>query len=301
MNYGRTIKIFLPSGQTDEVKIASIANSTVQATLIPRNVLPEIEKYDEIASTGIYFLLDNDFNVYVGEAEIVTARINQHNKDERKDWWNLVITINVNSINSPLSKGDIKFLEGFCYNKIIRADRFKLDQTNPAKASVSRDREADLMHIFEDIKILVSTLGYSLFNPKRKQLVDEIEEVETKIFYMKSKNGDATGEYTSEGFIIYKDSKLQKFPPKNWKDRKYKGKPDKGFFKLMDDIDALTTPDKADEFDDYYVLKEDLLCNSVSRAASIVSHNAYNGWYSWKDKSGKTLDELYRPDKDNKK
>jgi len=212
--YGKTIKIFLPNGNTDNVKIASIANSTVQATLIPRNILDSINDYEEISSQGIYFLLDNDNNVYVGEAENVRDRIIQHNKS--KDWWVKVITINVISINSPLTKADIKFLELLTYNKIEEAGRYKLDQTIPAKATVSRDRKADLMHIYEDIKMLVSVLSYPLFNPQRQTADDTVDEEEKLVFYMNRNNISASGEYTSEGFLLYAGSQLKDISTKSF-------------------------------------------------------------------------------------
>jgi hypothetical protein len=305
MSYGKTIKIFLPSGKTDEVKIASIANSTVQATLIPRNILNEIENYEEISSTGIYFLFDNDSNVYVGESENVRERIKQHNKDEKKDWWNVLITINVNSLNSPLTKAHVKYLEGLAYEKIREANRFILEQTVPASVKLSRNDIADMMHVFEDIKILISTLGFLLFEKIRKSestsTENKDESIAKNVFYLKSKEADASGEYTNEGFIIYKNSKIVKQPNENWNKRKLKGKPDEGYFrfinKLIVDRKKLLEENKIEESGNFYLLKEDISFNSPSGAASFVAFDGYNGWYYWQTKDGKTLDEIYRKEK----
>jgi hypothetical protein len=292
MNYGKTIKIFLPSGKTDEVKIASIANSTVQATLVPRNILNEIEKYEEITSTGIYFLLNNDDNVYVGESENVKDRIKQHNKDENKDWWNILITINVSSLNSPLTKAHVKYLEGLSYKQIKEAGRFILEQTVPASVKLSRDDIAYMMHIFEDIKILVSTLGFLLFEPHRKIQTDIYEEEkdpkEKEIFYMNIHNSDASGEYTSEGFLVYKGSRFNNTHPNLNKVK------DSRSIKYYESIEKIIKSDKFEIFEGYSVLKEDMLFNSPSGAACAVAFRMYDGWHSWKTKEGKTLDEVYR-------
>jgi hypothetical protein len=307
MNYGKTIKIFLPSGKTDEVKIASIANSTVQATLISRNILNEIEKYEEISSTGIYFLLDSEENVYVGESENVKDRIKQHNKDERKDWWNTLITINVNSLNSPLTKAHVKYLEGLSYEKIKEAGRFVLEQTIPAAVKLSRNDIADMMHIFEDIKILVSTLGFLLFEPKRKIIThnnkDEKTNPEKEIFYMNNNNTDAFGEYNTEGFLVYKDSKILKTPTADYKNRKYKGREDettiKRFEKKFQERENLLLNNKIKDDGDFYILLEDIMFDTPSGAASFVGFNIYNGWDKWKTKEGKTLEEIHRQNKEN--
>jgi Uri superfamily endonuclease len=289
MNYGKTIKIFLPTGRTDEIKIASIANSTVQATLIPRNVLGMMDEYPEINSTGIYFLLDSEQNVYVGEAESVSNRIKQHSKDAEKDWWNTVITINVNSINSPLSKGDIKYLEHFSFEAINSSERFSLDQTIPTKASVSRDRQADLMHVFEDIKILVSTLGYHLFERKRR-ISDSTKDKEALVFYLESKmrNGlevSASGEFNSEGFLIYAGSKISK--NQQWMSKVFAN----NISNMKETEDGL-----------YYILEKDIQAWSPSMSAAMVTgRGAINGYAVWKTKEGKSLDEIYRKEEDRAK
>jgi hypothetical protein len=296
MNYGKTIKIFLPSGKTDEVKIASIANSTVQATLIPRNILSEIDNYQEISSTGIYFLLDNDYNIYVGEAEIVTDRIKQHNKDERKDWWNTVIAINVNSLNSPLSKGDIKYLEGFAYNEINEAGKFILDQTVPAKASVSRDREADLMHIFEDIKVLVSTLNYPIFEPIRKIFSNIQQNNDTTtnntIFYLnrKRKNGvnvRASGEYNDKGFLVYSGAIGCSEITGNFSN------PDR---KIKDYKEFLEKSLIKENEDNSFITLKDIQFNSPSAAAEALIGVTVNGLSSWKTSDGTKLRDFINKD-----
>jgi hypothetical protein len=48
------------------------------------------------------------------------------------------------------------------------------------------------------------------------------------------------------------------------------------------------------EKDGFYILQEDVLFSSVSSAAQIVLARRANGWTEWKNKSGKTLDDLYR-------
>ena len=43
-----------------------------------------------------------------------------------------------------------------------------------------------------------------------------------------------------------------------------------------------------------YVFQQDYIFNSPSAAAATILGRSSNGWRSWKDKDGKTLDELKR-------
>lgn len=44
----------------------------------------------------------------------------------------------------------------------------------------------------------------------------------------------------------------------------------------------------------FYKLTEDTLFSTVSSAAQIVLARNANGWTEWKNKAGKTLNDLYR-------
>ena len=41
-------------------------------------------------------------------------------------------------------------------------------------------------------------------------------------------------------------------------------------------------------------IRDDTLISSVSTAAAIVQTRNTNGWTAWKDKNGKTMDEVLR-------
>ena len=46
--------------------------------------------------------------------------------------------------------------------------------------------------------------------------------------------------------------------------------------------------------DGKYILTTTLVFNSPSGASDFVIGGSTNGWAEWKDKDGKTLDEIYR-------
>ncbi len=101
--------------------------------------------------------------MYIGEAENCLTRLKQHNKS--KDFWTHTVVF--------ISKTHIKFLEWLCCEIAIKANRYSLENSNsPSKSHVSESVEADLYDNFETRQILVSTLGYPVFDqffkPKTK-------------------------------------------------------------------------------------------------------------------------------------
>jgi hypothetical protein len=55
------------------------------------------------------------------------------------------------------------------------------------------------------------------------------------------------------------------------------------------------TPYRAIEFwNEAYVFQRDVMFSSPSAAAGVVVGASANGWVCWKNKDGKTLDELVR-------
>ncbi|RPF54429.1 GIY-YIG nuclease family protein [Aquisalibacillus elongatus] len=275
----RTIQIFLPYGSPRGIKIAEITNRTVQAILIPRNEFNRISERHEIQNVGIYFLFGHDEEnskpqVYIGEAENCYKRLNTHNKE--KDFWEVVVVFVTNNPQNQFTKSDVKYLENLSYLKAVENNRFYINQTIPQQTFVPEWRKADLEDIFNTIKILLSTLGYPLYESMRK--VSETDESE--IYFCSNNEVSAKGEYNEEGFIVFKGSSVR---PLTTKAFKAKSKRDK----LIEDKVII-------EKDGKFIFYEDYQFTSPSLAASIVLGRNQNGWIAWKNKAGKTLDEIKR-------
>jgi len=139
--------------------------------LIPRNKIDDVGKRSEVKSVGVNFLFgedDDDANpkVYIGEAENCFERLKQHNRD--KDFWDVAVIIVTNNKQNQFTKSDVKFLERTSYEIALERNRYKLDQTVPASSFVPEWRQYDLYDILKTIKLLLSTLGYPLFEEIRK-------------------------------------------------------------------------------------------------------------------------------------
>jgi len=134
--------------------------------LIPRAKLKEAGKRSELQRCSVYFLIgasDEDGKplVYIGEAVDGYSRLKQHNK--QKDFWTTAVA--VVSITRRLTKTHIQYLEWLGYLEAEKTGRYVLENSKgPSKPFVSEPMEAELRDYFEEIKLLISTLGYPIFD-----------------------------------------------------------------------------------------------------------------------------------------
>lgn len=277
MKFGKTIKIFLIDGEPNGRMSCELSNWSGKAYKIPRIKIKDCSDRNDLTSTGVYLLFGKDEEgkdlVYIGEAENILKRLNQHLS--QKDFWNE--TISIISKDENLNKAHVKYLENRLHTIALNAKRYKVENSIiPTQSSISESDRAEMEEFIENIKMLVNTLGHKVFDEKReikkKQIIDR--------FYIKSARGaDATGELTSDGFVVYKGSKATNsitasmgFNLINFRKKLM----DNGIF--TDKIDFL-------EF------SEDYLFSSPSTAAAIVMGRNANGLLEWKLENGKTLKE----------
>ncbi len=276
----QTIQIFLPDGNPRGVRIAEITNRTVQAILFPRNQFDYVLTRKELSNVGFYFLFGESEEgkplVYIGEAEECAARLSQHHRN--KDFWNYAIVI-ISKIN-VFTKTHVKFFEHIAIKQAIEVNRWKLDNNSVSNLPhVTESMEADLLDCFETSKILLSTLGFPLFEPiSRITITTENKEV----FMIKSKEIIADGNLTDEGFVVFKGSgaKLQTTPSCH----KY----------IIDLRTLLIEKGIIIKTNNYYKFMEDYIFSSPSTAGSFILGRATNGWTKWKNTEGKTLDDVKR-------
>ena len=278
MQRPQTIQIFLPDGSPRSVKIAEITNRVVQAVFIPRNKIDYIATRNEIKNVGIYFLFgssedSNKAQVYIGEAEDCLTRIKQHNRE--KDFWNYAIAI-TSKINT-LTKSHVKFLEHHSVKIAQEVNRYStMNSTIPSKPFITESMEADLLDSFETIKILLSTLGYPIFDSINKKTIQKSEllSITGKL--------KAEGDLIEDGFVVFKGSEVKKSTSPSCHDFLIKTRN-----KFLEDGILIDKGDK-------YEFTEDYVFSSPSTAGGVVLGRNVNGWLTWKDKKGKTLDEIKR-------
>ncbi len=277
MALAKTIQIFLPDGNPRGVKLAQITSRTVQAVQVPRSMLETAAKRPELDNVGLYFLIgpgedDDKSLLYIGEAENCLKRLKQHNRT--KDFW--ISALAIVSKTEQFTKTHIKFLEWYCYDQAVQAARYKLDNdSEPKRPHIGEPLEADLLDNFESIRLLVSTLGYPIF--------DKISKPKAKdILVCKGKEAFAEGKYTEDGLVVFAGSKC-------------KLEVTKGANRSVSIMrNRLIEEGVLVKDGSVYVFMEDYIFATPSGAAKVVLACSVNGWTAWKYKNGKTLDEVKR-------
>ena len=177
MTRSKTIQIFLKDSNPNGVKIAELSVSTAKVYVIPRDQLSFVNSRNELNSPSLYMLFDDErTSVYIGECENFVQRIKSH--EINKDFWQWVVV--VISSNSSLDKADVKFLESYAVTKAIEVGRFEVqNKTNPNQNNLHEFKQETILNFFDDVELLISTLGFNLFEPLKDDA--EIEEIQTKI------------------------------------------------------------------------------------------------------------------------
>ena len=87
-----TIRIFVPDGDPEGVRLIDRMNWTGLGLVFPREKWPETRNRPEFARTGVYILVgyrnetDELPTLYIGQADGVKNRIDNH--FQAKDFWN---------------------------------------------------------------------------------------------------------------------------------------------------------------------------------------------------------------------
>lgn len=273
---GRTISIYMPDANPRGIKICDTKDGIVKAIFIPRNKLADAVKRQELQDPGIYFLIGepNEIGkprIYIGEAEALITRIKQHNTS--KDFWNSVICFVSEKKN--INKAHIKYLENYSCSQAKKINKCELENnTNPTQSSLTEQDQDFVMSFFDDLKLLIATLGFPIFEESKKD--------QSKTYICKGRDAYATGEYTEDGFLVFKNSKANLEESKtagSWVSGMRKNLFEKGILKQEGSV---------------LIFTEDYLFNSPSASAAAILARRANGWTEWKDKNGKTMDEKIR-------
>ncbi|AIG29268.1 methionine sulfoxide reductase [Flavobacterium psychrophilum] len=278
MKFGKTIKIFLIDGDPNGRMSCELSNWTGKAYKIPRIKIKDCSDRSDLTSTGLYLLFGKNENgkdqVYIGEAESILKRLGQHLT--QKDFWHETIVFI--SKDENLNKAHIKYIENRLHDIAKNANRYSIENSIiPTKSSISESDTAEMEEFIENIKMLVATLGHKVFEDKREFKPAQKQDV----FYLKGIGGaDAQGEPTSDGFVVFKGSKVRSEDTNSLSN---------SFIKLKQKLinDNILIKNK-----DTFEFPEDYIFSSPSTAAAIIMGRNANGLTEWKLSNGMTLKDF---------
>lgn len=161
-----TIRIFVPDGDPEGVRLIDRMNWTGHGVVFPRAKWPEVRGRAEMLRTGVYILVgygDSDDGLptlYIGQADGVRARIESHYGT--KDFWDWAAVFT--STSGGLNRAHVTWLEHALVRRAQQAGRCRLDNGNtPQEPALSEAEKADTEGFLKEILQILPLVGLRAF------------------------------------------------------------------------------------------------------------------------------------------
>ena len=275
MAISKKLEIIYHNGQPDGIRSIRRHLSTMTTYVIPRPLLSEAKKLSGINRPGIYYLIcENDDNkiaqIYIGQTRNGVSRLDDHNRS--KDFWNKAIMFLADSKTFSLDM--ISGLEAYAIDKAHDSKRYKVENSVNPKYEIDEYDFPLIEEAYEEIQFIMATQGYKMDNTKTT--LNEANTLHT------TRNGiTAFGVYDGENFEVLEGSEIDM----NRKCHSATMEIQRQTALANGDIVCVDGKPK---------LNVSVSFTSPSSAAMFALGGSTNSWVEWKDKDGKTLDELYR-------
>ena len=271
MTRGKTITTYLIDGTPNGIRTCFISNKICKAVVVPRAKLLDAKKRIELQQPALYILLsDSEAKIYIGETEDFLSRIRDH--EAKKSFWEQAIIFV--SKDNDLTKSDVKYLEYLAIGQAQLTARYNIEEnkTSPKPPNLPEHQLAFIKEFFEDVCILSSFLGVSVF--------EKVTRKKQELFYCNVRETEAKGFYSENGFTVLKGSKISRTATPSYTNKKARA----------EKLSTASTSINAHQFE----LTKDLTFKSPSAASSFCIGNSSNGWIAWINEDRQSLDEVYR-------
>ncbi|WP_240755244.1 DUF4357 domain-containing protein [Pedobacter sp. SYP-B3415] len=172
-----------------------------------------------------------------------------------------------------LNKASVKYLENRVHELAASAARYSINQNIPTKPKLSEAEQAELEEFLSNIKVLASALGHKLFENLEETV--EATEMKSQDFYCKNGAGaESAGKPSTEGFIIFKGSKLMVTEQASLADS------------IRLERQKMLSEEILVKSGEFYQLTKDYMFSSSSRAASATLARSASGPLEWKTLAG---------------
>jgi hypothetical protein len=270
-----SIRVFLPDGTPEGLRIIEKSNWTGLGLVIPRQLLPAVRNRPELDAPGIYVLVgppeEGDLpRISIGEGDPVRARLEQHYA--KKEFWTWAMAFVAK--DAGLNKAHIQHLEARLVELARRYRRAIIDnQTQPQHPALSEADSADAESFLEDMLSIFPLAGLSAFQrpPEHRKHTPLLLE---------SKGIAATGYDSPQGFVVRAGAGVVR-------------KEVPSIIGHLKELRAELVKQGviAEEGEDL-VLAQDYVFSSPSTAAGVLLAKSTNGRTAWKDKDGRTLRQI---------
>lgn len=275
-NSGFSVRIFLPTGEPEGLRIVEKSNWTGVGIVFPRARFAEAREREELKRPGVYVLWGPGESghlsrVYVGEGDTVLPRLEQH--DKQKDFWTHAAVFTCK--DSSLNKAHVKYLEARLVALAAEAKRAELDNGSiPQLPTLSEADQADAEGFLVDLLLCLPVVGVSFFEKPK------ISGKKSHELYLRAKGIEARAQETAEGFVVRAGSQAIKCEVPSI--QRY----------LSELRRSLLTQGVLEDAGEVYRFTQDYIFDSPSSAAGVILGRSANGRTEWKDGHGRSLKEL---------
>ena len=158
------LRLFVPSGQPEGMRIVEKTNWSGIGFVIPRSQLKEFSERDESARPGVYVLLGPDpeggaDRVYIGEADPLGRRLEQH---QSREFWTTAYSFT--SKDGDLNKAHAQHLEARLIRLAQDAKRCRLENAVQGRSiSLAEMDLAEANGFLEELLLCCPVLGLRVF------------------------------------------------------------------------------------------------------------------------------------------
>ncbi len=273
---GIAVRIFLPDGDPNGIKIVEKQGGSGLGVFFPRSLHGSARKREELTRPGVYLLtapveLGWLPSLYIGEGDPIGPRLDEH--AAKKAFWRTAVAFMSGATH--LNKAHIQYLEARLIHRAIDAKRCTLQNANkPQPPALCAADAAIAEAFFDEIMLCLPALAITAF-----ELAAPVEGQSTE-FAIISRGIEARGFETSQGFVVRRGSQavatasaaLQEY---------YVGM-----------RDALVRNGVFEPSATGYVLTQDYCFSSPSMAASVLLGRSSDGRVDWKTPDRRSLKDV---------
>lgn len=161
-----TLRIYVPDGDPESVRVIDRMNWTGVGLVFPRATWTAVRLRPELQRTGVYILVgysgeDDDLpTLYIGQADGVRNRIESHLQN--KDFWDWAIVFA--STSGGLNRAHVTWLEHALVKQAVEAKRCHLENGNsPQEPALSEAEKADTKAFLKEILQILPLVGLRAF------------------------------------------------------------------------------------------------------------------------------------------
>lgn len=274
-----SIKIFVPDGDPDGLRIVEKSNWTGEGVVFNRTNYKAVAGRPEFDQTGVYVLVGSSEDsslptIYVGEGDPVGERLKSHYSN--KDFWTWAVFFVTK--DSSLNKAHVKHLESRLLGLAKEAKQCKLDNaTGSTQPTLSDSDKADVESFLLDMLSIYPLLGLNVFEKTETEATPELVD---NLLYLKAKGVEAKAYEAPSGFVVVKGSQMVKseVPSLTSKYRTLRK-------------DLLEQGVLSDDGDCYVLTQDQVFSGPSAASAVLLGADGYTR-SDWVTKDGTTLKEL---------